>query len=173
MRIADKKLLYDPEKQDKNICLCPSELISNHIGLVIHKNYDLNRFESNDEFQKYLHKSYRKSKTKFDELVSYYVSKYPKLQSSSHDDWNMLFGVVSKFNEQDINFFCNEWLTTNRICFNGQTLYNKISNIFQNYFGINFCYVMSPFTMNYINDNFNIIDKEELNYLFKKLYENC
>ena len=164
---STKQLLYDPYKQ-KTSCLCPSELISNYIGLTMHKEYDLGEFESNDKFQQYLLKTYHdKSKTKFKGLLSYYISKYPKLRMSSHDEWNVLMGVVSKFNEQDINFFCNEWLS--KICRN-QSEYNRISNVFENYFNIRFSYVMSPFTMNYINDHFNIIDKEELNEEFKKLY---
>jgi hypothetical protein len=166
----NKLILFDI--YDYKTCICLSELISNYIGIKIHHDYDI---QNNTKYQKYIrnldkNKKYNIIKT----LSNNYKNKYSKLSLIKKEDnqtnYDILMGVCSKFNEYDIIFYCNEWLNNIMIDKYKHQLYNDIVNIFENYFSINFGYRISPFTLNYVNEHFNIINKKDLKEEVKKLY---
>lgn len=153
----------------------PSEEISNSIEFQIHKNYDLNGL-SIEEFVKLID---NKSKCKY--VLDSYFEKYPSLNiiNNKHETHDILRGIVSKFNEQDIKFFVDDWLNINKnyssfpdyIPTSNRVIYDNIVKIFEIFFKKSIGYVISPYTLKLINDKFNVMDSDLLNSEIKRLNE--
>lgn len=152
----------------------PSEELSKHIGLNIYKEYEGFRYNDSDFVKEFKYLRDKKLKT----LEDFYYSKYSLFDNETNKHYlsSILNGMISKFNEHDINFFNKEWKHINSIKQKNRVIrsyksekrimYDSIIEKFEKHFNYNIEFIMSFNTMSYINDNFNIINKEYLNNSF-------
>jgi len=134
----------------------PSKKLSNHLHFNFYTDYKMYDDMPEDDLQKKCNRSIKFRR----KLFLYYCYLYPMFTTikiyDELDVENILRGIISKFNFEDIKFFIEEHVCNNYRTKKFRIEYDRKRNMVKKKLKIEFGYIPSPETLNKLIEHFDL-----------------